>query len=290
MKKKTFKVEFNNTRTPASRLAINTRNINIPRSLYQACDVGYEYNKPGYYHKRADGSSYLLAYTKSGGAYLTYENKKISVRPNSLLFIDLGNPSIIEAPDSDWEIYFIHVIGSDIDDVYRNATVQGFYSENFNGANFTSCINNIYNSYSNNYDKYYVAEQIYLLLMDVLRQTQFQRTPNVINRAIEYINRNFCSDFSLDQLCSDLFVSKYHFMRKFEKELKCTPKQYITSLRMQKAKSLLAHTTKSIKEIAQLVGFKSEKNIIYAFKTILKTSPSEYRKSLYSEYENKNLS
>jgi hypothetical protein len=70
--KRVFKVEFNNTRTAVSRLAVNTRNTSLPRALYQACDVGYEYNKPGYYHNRTDGSSYLVAFTKSGGAYLTY--------------------------------------------------------------------------------------------------------------------------------------------------------------------------------------------------------------------------
>jgi AraC-like DNA-binding protein len=183
----------------------------------------------------------------------------------------------------DWEIYFIHVIGSDIDDIYRNATKQGYYMENFDGTRFMEYIDNVYNSYSNNYDKYYISEQIYALLMDVLKQTQSNSDSSVISRAIDYMNRNFCSNLSIDQMCQDLFVSKYHFIRKFENELKCSPKQYITSLRLQKAKSLLIHTRKSVKEIAQLVGFKSEKNRIYAFKSILGTSPNEFRKTLYSE-------
>ena len=281
--KKIFKVEFNNTRTPVSRIASNTRNIGLIRSLYQAADVGYEYNYPGYYHKRTDGSSYLIAYTKSGSAYLTYEGKEIVIRPNSLTFIYLSNPSVIETFDSNWEIYFIHVIGSDIDDIYRNATKQGFYFEGFNGENFIKRIENIYNSYTTNYDKYYISEQIYALLLDVLKQTEKNSAPSVISRAIDYLNKNYASSVSIDQICQDFFVSKYHFIRRFEDELKCSPKQYLTSLRLQKAKSLLVHTNKPINEIAQLVGFKTEKNMNYAFKTFLDTSPKEFRNSLYSE-------
>jgi AraC-like DNA-binding protein len=281
--KKIFKVEFNNTRTPVSRIATNTRNIGLIRSLYQAADVGYEFNSPGYYHKRTDGSSYLLAYTKSGNAYLTYEEKEIFIRPNSLTFISLSNPNVIETLDSDWEIYFIHVIGSDIDDIYRNATKLSYYFEDFDGEKFIEYIENIYNCYTNCYDKYFISEQIYSLLLDVLKQTEKVSIPNVITRAIDYLNKYFATNISIDQMCQEFFVSKYHFIRKFEEELNCSPKQYLTSLRLQKAKSLLVHTDKPINEIAQLVGFKTEKNMNYAFKTFLDTSPKEFRNSLYSE-------
>ncbi len=281
--KKVFKVKFNNTRTPISRIAVNTRNLAVSKCLYQASDIGYEYNKPGYYHNRKDGPFYLLAYTKSGEAFLTYRGKEITVRPNSLIFISLLEPSVIETFDSDWEIYFLHVVGSDIDNIYKTATKHGFYIENFDGKFFIDRINEIYDSYTTNYDKYFVSKQIYSLLLDVLKQTENNSCSDMVARAVRYLEQNFSKNISIENMCQELFVSKFHLIRKFELEMKLSPKQYITFLRIQKAKSLLTHTEKSVKEIAQIVGFKTEKNINYAFKTTLGITPNTFRKNLYNE-------
>lgn len=282
MKKSVFKDGFIITRNEKSKMATALANPSLQKSLYQAGDVGYEYNNPGYYHKREGGVTYLLAYTKSGKAQLQYEGQEITIMPNSLTFIYLSNPSLIESLENEWEIYFIHVIGSDIDDIYRTVTQsKNFYFENFNSEKFVDCIENIYNSYTSNPDKYYISEQIYSLLIDVMRQVENSSSSNLINRAKTYISKNYTSNISIENMCEELFVSKYYFIRKFEQEIGCTPKQYISQLRIQKAKSLLIHTEKTLLEIAREVGFKTEKNIIYAFKKYLGTTPNDFRKNIY---------
>lgn len=282
MKSSIFKEEFKITRTEKSYIATHLANKNLQRSLYQCDTVGYENNENKYYYKRDGGITYLLAYTKSGQAQLQYDGQEITISPNSLTFIYLSNPSVIETFDSNWEIYFMHLIGSDIDDIYRSVTQGKKYNfENFKADNFISHIDNIYNSYSTNPDKYYISEQIYSLLMDVMRQSENALSNNVVTRAKEYIFKNYYNNISIEKMCEELFVSKYYFIRKFEQETGCTPKQYITELRIQKAKTLLVHTSKSLAEIAREVGFKTEKNIIYAFKKVLNKTPNDFRKNLY---------
>ena len=117
MRNKTFKSQFTSTSTSTSWVKRLQLNNQLPKFMYQVTYCGYEYNHIGYYHKRTGGTTYLLAYTKSGSAKLTYNHHEYTIIPNSLTFINLGEDSIIEAINNDWDIYFIHLFGAEVDDI-----------------------------------------------------------------------------------------------------------------------------------------------------------------------------
>lgn len=278
---KIFKAEFVNTRKPSSMLALrNPRNLS-QNFLYQAHDVGYEYNEKGYYYKRENGVCHLLLYTKSGGASIEYDNRTIELKPNSLLFISLAQRSVIKAPDTHWEIYFIHVMGSDVDEIYRAVCqYNGYLIENFSEKLFVDGILSLYKEYKKSEIDYYtISKIIYSMLLDVVEQSHPSSHNEVIQRALSYISQNYAKKLSLESICNQLFISKYFFVRKFHAEVGCSPKQYITKIRLEKAKYMLIHTNNSVTEIAQAVGFENEKNIYYAFKSVLGISPREYKEN-----------
>ena len=287
MKPSKFESEFNSTRTNLSHFFHRQKaaddSVNV--WLYQANDVGYEYNKAGYYHKREGGICYLLAYTKSGKANLTYEGLSYTLNPGSLAFINLEGRSVVDARTSDWEIYFIHVLGSQAGDFYQSFTKsQGHVLDNFDSSNFVSYIDEIYYSYLEKKDKNYISGLIYLLLLDVLDKAEKQGLySELVNKAIEILNSQYASDISVDELCDELHISKYYFIRKFDKEVGMTPKKYLTNIRLEKARVMLASTSKTVQEIALLTGFKNEENIYYAFKKELNVSPDYFRKNIYSK-------
>ncbi len=277
-----LKAKFKSTRTKDSQIRLNN-NFSKIKSIYCASWSGYEYNTAGYYHEREGGTTYLLCYTQSGHATLSYREKVIDLMPGSLIFINLAEKNVIEAKDSHWEIYFMHVFGSDIDDIYGNATKRTNYFPDYNATIFKECIKNIYDAYgADDIDVYYISGQIYLTLMDVLKNSSNTATSTMVSKAVEYINENYYKDINLDSLCKEIFVSKYFFIRKFQQELKCTPKQYLTRVRLQNARLLLVHTDKSVAEVAQLTGFQTEKNIFYAFRTVLNITPNYFRKHVYT--------
>lgn len=278
---KIFKYDWNNTQTEKSKIAENTRRDPTMNFLYQARDVGYEYNQKGYYHKRENGVCYLLLYTKSGKATLEYENNVYTLSAGSFIFISLANLNVISAPDSDWEIYFMHAMGSDVDNIYRTFKHNcGCFIENFNEKLFVESVMKIYDEYMlAEIDHYKIAQLIYSLLLDTLKQSNPSPKNVVIEKAIEYLSSNFNKRITIEDLCKKLFVSKYFFIRKFHSAIGCSPKQYLTNLRLEKAKYMLIHTNKSVAEIAQEVGFENEKNIYYAFKTNLGISPTEYKEN-----------
>ena len=287
MKPNKFQSQFKNTRTNDSRMFHRIKNDNDSSEvwLYKANDVGYEYNKKGYYHKREGGISYLLAFTKSGQAKLTYNNKSYLLTPGSLVFINLETPSTIEAPDNDWEIYFIHILGSQIDNFYQSfIKVQGNYMEYFNASEFVNFIDDIYYSYLTNANKYYISKQIYSLLIDVIEKAEKKGGySEVVDKALAILNSRYVEDINLDDLCKELYISKYYFIRKFTKEVNMTPKKYLTNIRIERARILLITTSMKISEIVALTGFKSDENMYYAFKKELNVSPEYFREN-YAKY------
>ncbi len=278
---KIFKYEFTSTRNNKSNLALRNTLDTEKKFLYGAIDVGYEYNEKGYFHKRENGVCYLLLYTCSGHAVCEYKNTEIPLTPGSVLFISLAEKNVIKALDSHWEIYFMHVLGSDIDDFYRFITQNSGYVLNLtNAQNFIENVKQICKLYKQHEINHFeISKLIYSVLLDVAKQSQQKNIHPLIQKAISYINSNYHKQFSIEQICKDLFISKYFFIRKFHEETGYSPKQYVNNLRLKKAKYLLAKTKYSIIKIAQEVGFENEKNIYYAFKKDLGISPKEYREN-----------
>lgn len=73
--------------------------------------------------------------------------------------------------------------------------------------------------------------------------------------AVDFIYSNFDKEISLDDLAAVSCVSKFHLVRLFKGFFKSTPHQFITQVRLSKAKALLHQQTGSIKEVATKVGF-----------------------------------
>ena len=227
----------------------------------------------------------MLAYTKSGQATLVYGGQRYTVMPGSLIFISLAEDSLIEAPYTPWEIWFIHAYGSDIDNIYRSVVqAQGHYLSRFDAGVFTDCVQKIYDHAVGDEDAYAMSGQIYLMLMDVLKQSCDVKASALVHRAATYLSNHFNEEISIERLARELFVSKSFLIRRFHSEIGVSPKQYLTQIRLQVAKSMLVHTNKPIVEIAQESGFGSEKNIFYACRTMLGVTPTDYRDNVYSVY------
>jgi len=92
-----------------------------------------------------------------------------------------------------------------------------------------------------------------------------------------YIYRNYKNKLSLDNIAQAVFLSKYHLLHVFKKNLGLTPYEYIQRLRIDDAKHLLNTTNKTISEIAFEVGFESISQFNHTFKKISKTSPTKYK-------------
>jgi len=100
-----------------------------------------------------------------------------------------------------------------------------------------------------------------------------------LKRVCEFIDANLGCELHLDQLAQVACLSQYHFARAFKKATAHTVHQYLTTVRLERAKELLAADESSIADIAFQCSFSSQANFTKAFVRSLGISPGRYRRA-----------
>lgn len=94
---------------------------------------------------------------------------------------------------------------------------------------------------------------------------------------IEFMHMNLHRKLSLDELARSARISRSHVSRLFKTETGMAPGQYLQTLRMKKASTLLTTTLLSIKWILIEVGYCDKGLFSGHFKRAHGVTPSEYR-------------
>lgn len=114
-----------------------------------------------------------------------------------------------------------------------------------------------------------------------------QKMQQVLESAKNYIESNYNTDISLSDIADYVYISTSHFARAFKKQYKISPIQYLLSIRIENAKTLLEETTFKVSDIASKVGFSTQQRFNDIFKKQTGFSPSEYRLSYNQSIMNK---
>ena len=104
--------------------------------------------------------------------------------------------------------------------------------------------------------------------------------PPVITRAKEFIKQHQSDDISLGQVAKAVNTSTFYFCKMFKKVTGINFTDYVSRVRIEKAKNLLLNPNLRVSEIAYEVGFQSLTHFNRIFKKILGQSPTEYRGQL----------
>ncbi len=114
--------------------------------------------------------------------------------------------------------------------------------------------------------------------IDLRNKNSQRRYAGLIEKAKEYMHLNFAmSDLTLDKVASKVNVSPNYFSSLFNQETGMTFIEYLTDLRMEKAKDYLRCSSRRITEIGFLVGYQDSHYFSYIFKKTQNCTPSEYR-------------
>lgn len=117
----------------------------------------------------------------------------------------------------------------------------------------------------------YVSRQLY-------DQSQSQEL-RLFNDIVRYINDNFQNEqMSLEYVSKKFNVSIYYISKFFKNIAGYNFNQYITRLRMERAKELLASTKKTLREITVEIGYIDESSFLRKFKSNFGETPGQYRK------------
>lgn len=104
--------------------------------------------------------------------------------------------------------------------------------------------------------------------------------PGVITRAKAFINDHKTEEIALDDVAKRVNMSTFYFCKMFKKATGVTFTEYLSLVRISKAKNLLLNPNLRISEIAFEVGFQSLTHFNRVFRKIVGQSPTRYRGKL----------
>ena len=103
-----------------------------------------------------------------------------------------------------------------------------------------------------------------------------------LRSTLELIAENLSSGLSIQTLAENVGLGTHQFTTQFRKATGSTPYQFITELRVARARDLLQKTTLPLAEIAFQLGSSSQSHFTSVFRERLRTTPASYRSSFQS--------
>jgi AraC-like DNA-binding protein len=97
-------------------------------------------------------------------------------------------------------------------------------------------------------------------------------------QAREFMRHTYGRPISLPDVAAQANLSPYHFLRVYKRAYGETPHEFLTRLRIERAKTLLARGSHNVTEACFEVGFSSLGSFSNLFAYRVGLSPSEYRR------------
>lgn len=98
-----------------------------------------------------------------------------------------------------------------------------------------------------------------------------------IKHALDLIHSDCARGWTLEELASEVGLSRAGFASRFKRTLGDTPLHYLTTIRIQKAMDLLVSTDKRIESVALEVGYQDAFGFSKAFKKLTGVPPRDFR-------------
>ena len=123
------------------------------------------------------------------------------------------------------------------------------------------------------------AKKMISQAIEIRDQNSGNKNRSILKTAVDFIDSHYMEeDISLNTVANVANVSSNHFSALFSQNMGQTFIEYLTTLRMNKAKELLRCTGMRSSEIAGEIGYKDAHYFSYLFKKTQGMTPSDYRK------------
>lgn len=269
----------------------------IGRSVYRVRDLHQSY--------RDANSAFSLRYFESKDQFLSYDDvrnikeqigNRINVSEMNLekldrkLLDDFLKRGTIHDIDEFVEGYFDGFGSNALNStIFRQYIIMDGYSAitkflktlKYSKESIDSCLksmNNINEQLYSIEDCSVFYKTILKKAIDLRNKNSQRRYAGIIEQAKEYMQQKFAmSDLSLDNVASTVNISPNYFSSLFNQETGMTFIEYLTNIRMEKAKDYLRCSANKITDIGNMVGYQDSHYFSYIFKKTQNCTPSEYR-------------
>lgn len=109
---------------------------------------------------------------------------------------------------------------------------------------------------------------------------------HAIESVSTFIEEHLDQPLLLDDIAQQVHLSRFYFLRLFQRHFYETPHQYLIRKRLDRARELLANSDLSVTEICFAVGFESLGSFSTLFQKRVGWSPSIYRARVLEQRRN----
>jgi AraC family transcriptional regulator len=103
-------------------------------------------------------------------------------------------------------------------------------------------------------------------------------TSRQVRLVTEYMESHLTDKTTVSELATLVDLTRFHFIRSFKRTTGVPPHRFMIQRRIDRAKELLAQSDKSIAEVAAGTGFRNSIDLARAFRRIVGTTPSAFRR------------
>lgn len=224
-----------------------------------------------------------LFYITDGEILIELDNQKISAKAGDMVLIPSGKKhsyglSGNEFTKKFWFHFDMGIGGKSIFDRY-DLPHKISIGKNKRIEELFSCV--LTSAKSNKPEKKLATSSAILSLLSFYFEKSFYKqnivSDSEIDMAMEYIKNNFSERFTLDEIAKKVNLSPNYFVKKFKERTGYSPIQYVTVVKMERAKFLIEQSREPISNIMEELGFYDASHFSKLFKKYCGYSPKKFR-------------
>lgn len=261
---------------------INKEREMVSLSVY---NVGLQKCEPGYQWGPGVRDHFLIHFIVSGkGFYHTNETAYSLSAGDCFLVYPYTEVTYYADMTEPWEYYWVGFSGTDAgtillstDFTKENPVLR--FSEN---ETLKRLLLNIYDARGNTLENQVeMTGQLYTALAFFIRSSTHTTQRNdsyddYVKKSLEYITSHYSYPITIEEIAGYAGISRSHLFRAFRAHLGISPKEYLSTYRIQQACVLLRHSDLSITSISRSVGYENNLYFSKAFHKMKGCSPTEY--------------
>lgn len=257
---------------------LNLTALSVYNVGFQKCDTGFSWG-PGI------RNHYLIHYIVNGKGILQKNDHIFHLQAGDCFLVYPDEECMYQADEKEpWEYSWVGFAGVDAEPIIKAA---GFVPEEpllrqlQNGDALDRQIHHIFDARGNTFaSSVEMSGRLYTALACLLKNAGVRTMDNSYNdyvkAAMDYMQSHYSYPITIQEVADYVGVSRSHLFRAFQQCTHQSPKEYLTSLRIEEACRMLDDTTLSITVIANSLGFDNSLYFSKVFRKAMGCSPTEY--------------
>ena len=227
--------------------------------------------------------TYQVGLVREGQGIFTVGETEFAVQQGDTYFIkpglvNKGKPN----PEKGWAITVLNFKPQLIDELKNEGAMFSIFSNLKPAESLRAEVETLLSHFDTPITSEEAANLVFDFLVDASDKATIVSKSKEQHRAIikarQFIEANYTSRFSLEDLAKEVYLSKFHLLRLFKQEIGLAPFTYQLQLKLNEARKLI-FKKKSLTEVAYELGFADQSHFINTYKKYTELTPGDFLKT-----------